>query len=206
MHKMIGYHGTTNKFANIIVKENFKINEPKNTDNHWLGHGIYFYEILELASWWAQTKVNSRNKKYGYDDTRAVLKCNILAENILNLDNPFELNSFYEFCKTYEKKLVDEGIVIDFTKQISNPQKRKRIINERKRCFFLDIMKDCNNISVIIYTFSKDNPSYASSKYHKTNTDNFGFFHFNEKQICVTDSKYIVEITILDQIYQEEII
>ncbi len=67
-------------------------------------------------------------------------------------------------------------------------------------------MKDCNNISIIIYTFTKDNPSYVLSKHHKTIENGFDFFHFNEKQICVTENKYIVDITIMDKLYQEEII
>lgn len=206
MQEIIGFHGTTKKSANIIIKDNFKINEPKNTDNHWLGHGVYFFEVHELATWWAQTKVNARNKKYNRKDSAAVLKCKILGNNILNLDNPFELMRFIEFCRNDEKRLIEEGVVIDFSKQIPKQKNMNKIITERKRCFFLDRMKDCNNISVIIYTFNKDNPSYASSKYHKTILNDFGFFHYNEKQICVTDKKFIVDITIIDQLYQEEII
>lgn len=205
MQEIIGFHGTTKKSANIITKDNFKINEPKNTDNHWLGHGIYFFEICELAEWWAETKVSARNKKYNYKDSPAVLKCKIKSENVLDLDNPFELMRFLEFCRKDETKLVEDGVVLDFSKQIPKYRDREDIITERRRCFFLDRMKDCNNISIIIYTFTKENPSYISSKYHKTILNDFGFYHYNEKQICVTDNKFIVDITIIDQLYQEEI-
>ncbi len=205
MQEIIGFHGTTEESANIIIKDNFKIKNPKDTDNHWLGHGIYFFEVSELAAWWSQTKVDVRNNKYGYDDSPAVLKCSILSENILNLDNPFELIRFFEFCKSYEEELVEEGIVIDFSKQIPNNKKREKIISERKRCFFLDSIKERNNISIIIYTFTKDDPSYVSSKYHKTILNDLGFFHFNEKQICVTDNKYIIEIAKVNKLYQEVI-
>lgn len=123
MQEIIGFHGTTKKSANIIIKDNFKINEPKNTDNHWLGHGVYFFEVHELATWWAQTKVNARNKKYNRKDSAAVLKCKILGDNILNLDNPFELMRFIEFCRNDEKKLIEEGVVIDFSKQIPKQKK-----------------------------------------------------------------------------------
>ncbi len=131
MQEIIGFHGTTKESANIIIKDNFKINEPKDTDNHWLGHGIYFFEVHELAAWWSQTKVDARNKKYGYNDSTAVLKCKISSDNVLNLDNPFELISFFEFCRNYEKKLVEEGIVIDFSKKIPNHRNIEKIINER---------------------------------------------------------------------------
>lgn len=56
MQKIIGYHGTKAKNVNPILKNGFIIAPKKDGDNHWLGHGIYFYSDYELADWWARTK------------------------------------------------------------------------------------------------------------------------------------------------------
>ena len=74
MQKIIGYHGTKERFAASIINNGFKIAIRKENDNHWLGHGIYFYSDYELAEWWGRTKVNRQNEKYGNNDTAIVIK------------------------------------------------------------------------------------------------------------------------------------
>ena len=81
MQKIIGYHGTKKRFAESIINDGFKIATPKDNDNHWLGHGIYFYSDYELAEWWGKTKVNKHNEKYGCDDVPIVIRGNIEAAN-----------------------------------------------------------------------------------------------------------------------------
>ena len=47
-------------------------------------------------------------------------------------------------------------------------------------------------MDVFIYTFSKNNPSYSRSKYHKNIIKGLGL-SYNERQICVSSPKSIIE-------------
>ena len=139
MKKIMGYHGTKKKFINSIVSDNFKLEEERKTDNHWLGHGIYFFSDYELAEWWAETKVNAQNRKYGNNDQPGVIKAKICANNIMDLDNPSQLDKFVDFCEEIEQQLIKKGIVLDFTNNL-NLHEDSGIILERKRCFFMDMI------------------------------------------------------------------
>lgn len=191
MKEIVGYHGTKLKVIESIVSDNFKIAPHGKMDNHWLGHGVYFFSDYELAEWWAQTKVNVQNRKYGLNDQPGVIKAKICANNIMDLDNPFQLNRFIDLCKRMQDDIVKRGIVIDFTKNMKNPKDSLKIL-ERKRCYFMDLIKEDDKVDVIIYTFSKNSPSYAGSKYHKDIVKEYGL-SYNERQICVTSPEFIVE-------------
>lgn len=99
MQKIIGYHGTKERFAASIINNGFKIAIRKENDNHWLGHGIYFYSDYELAEWWGRTKVNRQNEKYGNNDTAIVIKGVIEGDTVWDLDRPFMLRKFKECQK-----------------------------------------------------------------------------------------------------------
>lgn len=190
VQKIIGYHGTKERFVDSIINDGFKIAPSKEGDNHWLGHGVYFYSDYELAEWWSRTKVERQNEKYGYNDKPVVIKGHIHAENIWNLDNPFRMKQFKECQKNLEKQFVELGIKLDFTKG-------KRKLSEKIRCFWMDAVKENENIEVIIYTFSRSNPSYIASEYHVNVVEDFSLANmglaYHEKQICVTNDKYIID-------------
>lgn len=194
MHKIIGYHGTKKRFADSILKEGFKKVQIIEGDNHWLGHGIYFYADYELAEWWAETKVRKHNKKYKQFDIPVVVKGEIEAGNILDLDKPFMLNLFKKYQKKLEEQMVKDGVVLDFTKG-------KGHSCERIRCFWMDAVKEEHNIDVVIYTFPKKNPSYIDSDYHVNTTETYSLGNmgltYHEKQICVTANNCIVDKSIV---------
>lgn len=195
MQKIVGYHGTKAKNVASILKNGFRIAASKEGDNHWLGHGIYFYSDYELANWWAQTKVNKHNNKYGEDDSAAVLKAEIEADNILDMDKPFALKKFRKYQMELEEQFVKRGIILDFTQG-------KGKISERIRCFWMDAVKEAYNIQVIIYTFTRNNPSYVESKYHIYSEDEYSLgkmgLLYHEKQICVSKNCFIVDINNID--------
>ena len=200
LQKIVGYHGTKSENVDSILKEGFKIKKSKKGDNHWLGHGIYFYSDYELADWWAQTKVKKHNQKYGENNVAAVIRAVIKADNILDLDSPFALKKFKEYQEELEKQIVEQGIVLDFTQG-------KGKISERIRCFWLDAVKQEYNIQVIIYTFTQNNPSYVDSKYHIYSQDGYSLnsmgLAYHEKQICVTENALIVNVNSIDNSGEE---
>lgn len=195
VQKIVGYHGTKAKNVDSILKNGFIIAPSKTGDNHWLGHGIYFYSDYELANWWARTKVKKQNIKYGNNDTATVLRATIEADNVLDLDNPFVLKQFAEYQKELEEQFVAQGVLLDFSKG-------KGKVNERVRCFWMDAVKLAHNIQVIIYTFARNNPSYIDSKYHMHFKEDHLLLSmglaYHEKQICVTENSFIVDINSVD--------
>lgn len=195
MQKIIGYHGTKAKNIDSILRDGFIIVTSKDGDNHWLGHGVYFYSDYELAKWWAQTKVNKHNNKYGENDVATVLRAVIEADNILDLDSPFALQQFNKYQKELEKQFVEQGIVLDFSQGRGKPF-------ERIRCFWMDAVKEEYNIQVIMYTFTRNNPSYVDSKYHVYSEGEYTLasmgLAYHEKQICVTKNCCIVDINSID--------
>ena len=60
---------------------------------------------------------------------------------------------------------------------------------------------------VIIYTFTRDNPSYVESKYHVNSREEFSLRNlgltYHEKQICVTDDRFIVDKSIVNGSMEE---
>lgn len=198
MQKIIGYHGTKERFADSILKDGFKIAPKRENDNHWLGHGIYFYSDYELAEWWGRTKVNKHNKKYGFDDTSVVIKGIIEGDEVWDLDKPFVLKRFKECQKKLEKDFIKLGVKLDFSKGDTL---------EKIRCFWMDSVKEDYNISVLIYTFTKDNPSYVESEYHVNSKEEFSLRNmgltYHEKQICVTDNQFIVDRSIVNGSVEE---
>ncbi len=200
MQKIIGYHGTKAKNVKSILRDGFLVANPREGDNHWLGHGIYFYADYELAKWWAQTKVSKHNEKYGESDVAAVLKAVVEADNILDLDRPLALKQFKEYQQELEKQFVEQGVVLNFAKG------RKRT-SDVIRCFWMDAVKQAHNIQVIVYTFTRKNPSYVDSKYHVYSEDEYPLasmgLAYHEKQICVTDNENIVDTNIVDDCVKE---
>lgn len=188
MGNITAYHGTKSCFKDAILKKNFRVKEPHKKDNHWLGHGVYFFDEYELAYWWAETKVTVHNQKYGENNSASVIEAYIVYNKCVDLDTFKGRNIFFLFWQQYEKKLVRKGIVLDF----AAGEKDSRLIQERKRCFALDCFKKEMGIDVLIYTFTRKDPSYEKSKHNLKIASAFGM-EYKEKQICVTAPENIIK-------------
>ena len=119
-----------------------------------------------------------------------IIKATILSNNTLDLDNPFHLQKFKKYQLELQAQLLETGIQLDFTKG-------KGFVEERTRCFWSDLIKEQYNIDVLIYTFTKRNPSYIENKYRIINNsknplNNIGL-SYHEKQICVTKNSSIID-------------
>lgn len=52
---VVGYHGTSAKHADVILRET--LFRPSENDYDWLGHGVYFWEEAPCRAWrWARQK------------------------------------------------------------------------------------------------------------------------------------------------------
>jgi len=182
--KHIGYHGTDGKFVSDIRSNGFRSNQR---DDHWLGQGIYFYSTFELANWWICAKL----KKLNQGDTGAVIKVELTSKSdkVLDLDEPHQLDGFFQYIREKKVEFEKLGIPLDFTKGLKNDANFGNKTNIRKQCFFMDIMKKELGIELIIRTFSKNHPSYASIKSYKAVK-----LPYNEKQLCASNNDIITII------------
>ena len=84
-----GYHGTTKSAANLIIK-NSTFNKSSKV-NEWLGHGVYFYELIEKAQWW------SKNKN---EPVIIEAPISVQEDKLVNLDKPSEEDKFGSFIQS----------------------------------------------------------------------------------------------------------
>ena len=180
--KIVAYHATNRDSAIVILDKKFRAKERK---NHWLGQGIYFFKYRASAVEWG--------KKTSYIKDPVILKSRIESnyeKNIVDLDNPKQLQSFQKF----------------YDNQFKKSWKKSNIVYESEYssvCACIDYLTKTNkNIYIIMYTF------------HKNSFDNFLGVRFedsklissyiaNENQICVTKnglSALIIKDTKLEEL------
>ncbi|UXR73366.1 hypothetical protein MUA48_08300 [Staphylococcus sp. IVB6238] len=84
---LIGYHGTSREAANLITQN--KCFKKSKKEDEWLGHGVYFYELIEKAKWWSEKKK---------DPVVIETPITVSEEKFINFDLPSaedELGNFY---------------------------------------------------------------------------------------------------------------
>ncbi|MEF9918968.1 MAG: hypothetical protein RR790_06865, partial [Eubacterium sp.] len=122
LYKTTAYHGTLQENASEIINHGFEVRQVEGRmDDHWLGHGIYFFEKVDLASWWAKNKAKrfkERNKGSGFFSIiEVVLET---EENfVLDLDKKEDAETFFGFCEG----LDTDTIQIDFGKGLNKESK-----------------------------------------------------------------------------------
>lgn len=189
-YKIIGYHGTKQSACKNITNFGFKINKSKEDDNHWLGHGVYFYDDFKLAKSWATQKVNVQNKKYNKNDRASVIKVDICSKNILNLNDNSEVDKYFEF--------LEEFIYLTDKHKFKLEDKSDEIELEKFNCIALDYYAKIKKIDVIIRTFKSNRTNYYDIK-HKLKKDIMKILKicYIEKQICVKNIDVIKNIRIV---------
>ncbi|MGN9160305.1 hypothetical protein [Clostridium sulfidigenes] len=175
-----GYHGTFESVVKDIIDSGFKTKIRK---DHWLGQGIYLYTDFALSKWWIQTKI----EKLLLNEEPAVIEV-VCKDNIkvLNLDNFEGMNFFYS---SFEK-VFEELKTLNVTVKLKNDSSRESKI--KNLCFALDLIKKKYDIGVVIYTFTKTNPSYGEFDSKKFESEYFPFgLSYKETQVCISNNKCI---------------
>jgi hypothetical protein len=176
----VGYHGTTYDRSVDIINNGFDLSVSY-SDEHWLGQGVYVYEMFELAKWWADAKSNDKN-------TGCVLLVKYQAEqnNICDLTLPYHYDLLTEYYQNWRKSLAD--LV---------PGKRIVFKNERqKRCALFDCFKEQYNFKILIYYFPREKAGYLKHISSKTSKGLKELnITYNEKQICISDINCIYSIS-----------
>ena len=164
-----GYHGTVSNYAKKIETDGFTIKPSKPEDDHWLGHGIYFYEDYEDARYWAESK--SKKKQQTPVVYKATLEAN--DEDIFDLDIKMNVIKLAEYEEEYSKFLKEMGIIIKGT-------------DKQYRCTLLDSYKKEFAIMIISYTF-ENRWSWTENNTKSKVID----IKFKKKQLCATNSSVI---------------
>ena len=200
-YKIIGYHGTTDFYASIILKEGFKLPKEDPNHNHWLGHGVYFYKYRFLAEYWAMTKckaINEKCKKKKYSES--VLCVDIVTKDriIADLDDPKQLLEYNKRVNDYIRLIKESDYTIVF-----NSDKLKKCsdkeIRDNVNCFIHDLFATDKNLDVMIFTFKKKFPGYASQANKESLIGNNYMEQYSETQICVYNLDIIENIKLLER-------
>lgn len=101
------FHGTSNLIGEEILKNGFKIIKTRN--DHWLGHGVYFFKDRDLSEWWAIKKCESLNKvtikKVDYKPF--IIEAKIIIDNMCDLDNVYYTDLYNKFINNEGKKTIE---------------------------------------------------------------------------------------------------
>ncbi len=170
--KITGYHGTFKDNVNNILSEGYT---PKMRDNHWLGQGIYFYDDIELAKWFASRRYAGKHGKQ-----ISVIKSllSTIDEKVLDLNTRKGVDFVFEKIS----EIIDQlNIVFDKDNEIKN------------RCILLDIIKEYHQIDIIIKTFQTTSQTYGKVNIEWFEKNYFPTgFNYNETQICASNNECIV--------------
>lgn len=160
---MIGYHGTSKKSANIILRSEFQVSDGR--DDHWLGTGIYFFQNICDADSWSKQKFKP-----------AIIECNLEYEEckFLDLDNPDMLSKTMSIWTDIESEYRANNISLSFKS------------DKHAMCYILNVYKKMNGIELIKYTF----PNMRTARKNKYIFLNKGY-QYNEVQLCCTNNETI---------------
>ncbi len=198
---LTGYHGTGSHARKSIELRGLDPSATRSRSDHWLGQGVYFFEDIAQAKWWAE---NISSKKHG---SFPVIYCaNIVADenHVLNLDDNMVLAAFIRFIKDNLKE-VD---------RLCKAEHQGAVIEDRQfRAIFFDYYKAVCGIKVVVFTFPKDFVRYVPN--YPTEWSKVSWqknllrtlnLSFKEKQICVSDINCIADFTLVYNGEEAEVI
>lgn len=160
---LTGYHATKAEYSEIIL--NTKDFKSSVSTRDWLGTGIYFWDEIYNAKWWAE--IRYKNEKSVI--IKSTLECD--NESFLDLDSTEEILAYKKFTSNisdYIKQLPEE---LQNTYLNLNFKDIKAV-----RCFYLNVFKQLFDIAIIRRTFEVEGSHRADDGITLTRT-----------QICVTD-------------------
>lgn len=188
------YHGTCSKYRDSIDFGGLDPSKVKFRKDHWLGQGVYFFENINQAIWWAK---DISTKPYNYGSSAIVYnaKIEVNQKEVLNLDNNNELDNFFSF-------------VLENLNEIEESASNEYPIFTREtlRAVYFDYYKIKKNITVIMYTFPKDCVRYATIRDFKElriqkELSKALDIYYKETQVCVSKKECIKTCTI---VYDED--
>ncbi len=97
MRAFCGYHGTSSEFAAGIERTGFR---PEESDELWLGSGIYFYEEIGYAREWAERKFG----RHGFTIVIFGIEFVVRMDEVLDLLTREDMQIFVEVFDRLDKR------------------------------------------------------------------------------------------------------
>lgn len=163
-----GYHGTLKTAMEMILTNGFV---ARHNDCHYLGQGIYFFEDIALAKWWA---IEQKKRDGG---EIAILSAELVGTDgkILDLtliDHKDRFTNFFDSLLRHPKQ-YNNAVTINGTDENST---RKFL------AMALDLYKESYDIEIVLANFEyKGNAVRFCDKLLSSY-----FISYSQKQICVT--------------------
>lgn len=194
---LIAYHGTLSKYSNKILEDGFKLPQISTTHDHWLGHGVYFFDNFLYADNWAKRKCRAFHDSKSTD---VVLQVKICTDSykIADFDLPGETQKYNEAIENYDKKISQSRKSTSFGKGLNKCDKKfKQKIEKRIDCFYHDLYAKENDLGLAMRTFHKASP-LLDTKQNRHSLSHGSYMEYSEKQICVYKLECIVDVLIYD--------
>lgn len=180
------YHATNSCNTENILKYGFKESKSTNKKEHWLGHGIYFFEDLYYAVEWAYLSIEKKNRTY----KQVTQQCDIIEATIdtdefqtldLNTGLGYEIyrsiiNKIMPLCNKEEKEKLQNGGDIKII----------RIIEKIEQKLGIMLISEFDVVCAI----------YPKNIYKKNSTKKGDFLVGFQRQICVKNKKAIIKLEI----------
>ena len=144
----------------LIVNEGFKCSTQ---DNDWLGEGVYFWDEISNAYWWAN------NAKRDISKEKCIIVCELNCPINKYLELDVEMKMFVDFLTDYENKMKKY-----------NGSKPVFKSNDMRKKFYCDVYCSQNKISILAHTFE-----YPKNKF------GFKIGTILRRQVCVRDPNLI---------------
>ena len=199
-----GYHGTCSLAKESIRARGLDPEATKPRKDHWLGMGVYFFDNMEQAMWWAEDISRKKGNKTSYP---VIYKADIAAreKEVLNLDNNKEVAKFLAYIQ--ESRDAIETMCRE--ENIGYPI----FTDSTLRGVLFDYYKKEFGIKVVICTFTKDYVRYVPQ--YPTEQENIIFqknlarilgVYFKEKQLCVSDKGCIRNVRLVYDGEESEVV
>lgn len=181
------YHGTSSNHIKSIETYGLDPQKGKKRDDHWLGFGVYYFNNIELATWWAENAVKLNQPKVCKNIYKVIYRSTIKVNKIeiLNFDN---WNDNIKF-KNYIRPILKDAKIA-----IRSKGKDVKFSEEKLNCLLCNYYKKKNNISLMIRSFPKQTARYAPriKSYAEFKQDCEGLnIPFYETQFCVSNKECI---------------
>lgn len=192
--EMTVFHGTCSIHRESIETGGLDPGKTKPRDDHWLGQGVYFFDEIRKARWWANI-ISTQNAS----SSALIYQARIEAPDnrVLNLDDARQMD-IEEMINCVRQPIKD------------GRQKQPVLSLDKARAVFLDYYKQTHDIVVIIATFEKECAEYTA---HRSRSEmeiqkelmRILKIKYHERQICVSD-KAVIRNTRLYYDEEEEIL
>lgn len=176
----IGYHATSLKSAELILKGNYNKSISTPSKKHWLGDGVYFFNDICWAVQWNVNELKKKKNKNKKISDFTVLKSKIIVYEDYLLD----------FSSVFGKEIL-EYLKEQLIEKLKKEKKEYLLEDIKKRSlkFFINLLEDYN----LLEEFYVIKATYVEKRETEKIRHSDDFLMRIQCQICVKNTNCIKE-------------